>query len=81
MFLEEKQQYISCSVRHIAQERNLRLIGLFDKMADQPELLCDGLHLSDAGNKLLADLVERELNELLGDAEKCVQLPDWKEKK
>jgi len=77
---QQAEQYAR-AVRHIAQERNLRLIGLFDKMADQPELLCDGLHLSDAGNKLLADLVEQELNELLGDAEKCVQLPDWKEKK
>ena len=57
------------------------MIGLYDAMVDQPELLCDGLHLSDDGNKLLADLVDAELNELLGDAESCVQLPDWKEKK
>ena len=68
-------------MRHIARERNVRLIGLYDAMVDQPELLCDGLHLSDDGNKLLADLVDQQLNELLGDAESCVQLPDWKEKK
>ena len=45
-------------------------------MRDKPELLCDGLHLSDAGNLLLADLLDEQLSKL----NLTVQFPDWKDK-
>ena len=45
-------------------------------MKDKPELLCDGLHLSDSGNLLLADLLDEQLSGL----NLTVQFPDWKDK-
>ena len=60
----------------IAKKRNLTCVKLFDLMANKPELLCDGLHLSDAGNLLLADLLDEQLSGL----NLTVQFPDWKDK-
>ena len=60
----------------IATKRNLTCIKLFDLMKDKPELLCDGLHLSDSGNLLLADLLDEQLSGL----NLTVQFPDWKDK-
>ena len=66
------------SVRTIAQSKSLPCVGLFDLMAGRKELLCDGLHLSDAGNQLLADELDKQLAALLPLE---TQLPDWKDKK
>lgn len=66
-------------VSEAAQELNIDSIPLFDAMfnfgTDRSSLLCDGLHLSAIGNRLLVDLVDPYLSVIGQD-----QCPDWKVK-
>ena len=63
-------------MEEVANSTSCEVIHLFDEMSNSeaPErLLCDGLHFSTLGNKLLADLVSPFVNY-------DVQCADWRTK-
>lgn len=63
----------------VAEASDCDLIDFYSEMfkrKDKSSLLCDGLHLSPSGNKLLADLVSPFIENLKAQN----QWPDWKEK-
>lgn len=68
------------AVFNVAKLNEIQSISLYQKMkhdTDPQRLLSDGLHFADAGNALLAKLVDEVLAQTSESKES--QLPDWKD--
>ena len=71
----EKYAHIA---RDVARSRNCKTGDLFDMFQEGQKgksLFTDGLHLSDAGNTIVAEVVDRFIEERVGTVPPC---PDWK---
>lgn len=52
-------------IRELAKAKRLPYLSLFEDFKDRLELFPDGLHPNDEGHKLMADLIQPELDKLL----------------